>query len=254
MEMAVIPHVSVLCLTFIVHVICSSVISPRLVKAWLRATQQQHVKNHTVYLVLGYLAQSLVVGLIALFCFLCFDSETIVDSPLPLFAIDIALAYFVTELATDVIYYPSALMEDKPNTLHHFCVIMGLGATLYWQGILVELSIIKLISQLTIPLVILRLLLLNCGMSDTLTYLVTFTAMILAHFLLRIAVIPKFWRTYYFVIVHTEGITLFVVWMAVVSLAIDVLDLYWFARMVRTYVKYYPEKYNFVQTFRRWLF
>ena len=249
--MAVITHVSVMCLTSFVHVVCSSVISPRLMKAWPRATPLQHVKEHAVSLVLGYLAHSLVVGSIALFCFLSIHSETFVDSSLPLIAIEISLAYFVTELATTVMYYPSVLMEDKPNMLHHVCVIMGLSASLYWRGILVELSIIKLISQLTIPLIIIRLALLNLGMCDTLIYLVAFTAMILAHFLLRNTVIPKFWTTF-FVLAHTEGTTLFVIVVGVVSIAIDALNVYWLVQMVRIYIKFYPEKYNVLHIFKRW--
>ena len=89
-EMAVIPHVSVMCLTSFVHVVCSSVISPRLIKAWPRATRLQHVKEHRVYLMLGYLAHSLVVGSIALFCFLSFDSA---DSSLPLIAVARNIAF-----------------------------------------------------------------------------------------------------------------------------------------------------------------
>ena len=250
MDATFIPHVFVIFLTSLVHVVCSSVISPRLVKAWPRAIQLRNVKDHQAYLVLGYITHSLVVGSIALFCFQRYDSETTADSLLPLIANEISLSYFVTELATVFVYFPNTLMEDKPDLLHHVCGIVGLGITLYWQGILVELSIIKLLSQLTIPLLLIRLFLLNWGMSNTLIYLVAFTAMILAHFVLRIAMIPTFWTTFS-VLVHTEGITLFVAVIAVVSIVIDVLNFYWLARMVHTYIKYYPNDYNVVHILKK---
>ena len=248
--MTVIPHVSVVCLTSFVHVVCSSVISPRLMKAWSRATPLQHVKEHRVYLMLGYLAHSLVVGSIALFCFLSFDSETIADSSLSLIAVEISLSYFVTELATDLLYFPRTLTEEKLDLLHHVSGIIGLGMALCWQGLLVELSIIKLLSQLSSPFLIARLILLACGKCDTLIYLLTFTAMILAHFVTRIAMIPTFWLTFS-LLLNTDRISSLVITMGLVPIVIDMLNLYWLARMIHTYIKFYPDEYNVIHIFKR---
>ena len=66
-----------------------------------------------------------------------------------------------------------------------------------------------------------------------------YTALILVHFVSRIAIFPWYWRLFAFS-VQTEDATLSVV--SVVNLfSLDVSNFYWFYSMIHTYVKYYPK-------------
>ena len=95
-----------------------------------------------------------------------------------------------------------------------------------------------------------QLILLACGKCDTLTYLFTFTAMILAHFVTRIAMIPTFWLTFS-LLLNTDRTSSLVITMGLVSIVVDMLNLYWLARMIHTYIKFYSDEYNFVRIFKR---
>ena len=235
--MGTVTHFTVLCGTAAVHVCLSTVISPHL----LRPSEGRRLKSHVRYQVLGYLVHSVVVAGLATFSFLKHDSETFPESWAAILAVNISLSFFITDLLTTVTKLPSGLLQDKGDLLHHVCAIGGLLATVCYGDYWIELSVNKLLSQLSVPFLILRLILLDRGQSDTLIYLVVFSAMILVHFLSRIAVIPWFWITFLSAmpVLSTEVIVI-----GALSLIIDLLNIYWLKQMMGTYFKYYPEKYN----------
>lgn len=237
----VVPHILVLFVTALLHFVCSTVISPRLVGALPRgAHRKSHMKEHQQYLALGQLVHSLLVSSLAVFSVLNYDSETLAKSWVALMAVEISLSFFEIELVTTLIYFPSTLLEDKMGLLHHISGIVGLLISLYWKGFLIKLAIIKLLSQLSVPFLILRLYLLDCGKSKTLSYLVVFSLMILVYFASRIAVIPWFWITFSEFVQRQEVATFLAVLEGFTSLTLDILNICWLKLMVYTYVKYFP--------------
>ena len=94
--------------------------------------------------------------------------------------IEISFTYFVIDLITTAVFFPSALSSDKGTTLHHGLGAIALFLGVYWQRSLLVLSIFRFISQFLVPFLVGRVYLLQYGKSDTLVYLVVFAAMIFA--------------------------------------------------------------------------
>ena len=156
--------------------------------------------------------------------------------------IETSFTYSVIDLTTTAVYFPSALSNNKgADTLHHMLGAIGLFVAAYWQKASLVLSIFRLISQFSVPLLFGRLYLLQYGKRDTLVYLVVFAAMIFVFFGCQIAIIPWYWM--YLVQAALQGelpILVIVSWI-VISFSVDVLNFYWFYSMIYTYVKYYPK-------------
>ena len=202
------------------------------------------MRKNEKYQLVGYLAHSLVISCLTGYILLSGVSNWVKLSKswLGFVTIEISLTYFVIDLITTAVFFPSAISSDKgAATLHHMLGAIGLFLGVYWQRSLLVLSIFRLISQFSVPFLVGQVYLLQYGKSDTLVYLVVFAAMIFVFFGCRIAIIPWYWM--YLVQAAVQGelpILVIAAWI-VISLALDSLNLYWFYSMVHTYVKYYPK-------------
>ena len=79
------------------------------------------------------------------------------------------------------------------------------------------------------------------GTYYNIAYLLVCIALILVHFVSRIAIFQWHWRFFAFS-VQSEDATLSVVSVVVILLfSLDVSNLYWLYSMIHTYVKYYPK-------------
>ena len=237
--------VLVICVTALLHVFSSSILSPRVLSSF-RNSERRYIKEHVRDFLIGNGVHSVIVGVLSLFSVVthCYDPHTLQFSPLVVTIIQISLTFFVTELLTTVIHYPYSILRSMDVVLHHVCGILGLIITLYYGGLAIEMSAIRLLSQLSVPFLILRLLLLHYNKSDSLIYLLTFSTMIIVHFLCRIAIIPWYWTTY-LLFLQTRDVSL--AWIGLfgcISLILDILNIYWLTCMLHTYYKYYPDKYN----------
>ena len=234
-------HPFLLMTTTFLYIFCSFVISPLLIKS--PGTKGRNLRKNEKYQLVGYLVHSVVISCLTGYILLSGVSNWVKLSKswLGFVTIEISFTYFVIDLTTTAVYFPSALSSDKGAALHHVLGAMGLVLGVYWQRSLLVLSIFRLISQFSVPFLVGRVYLLQHGKSDTLVYLVVFAAMIFVFFGCRIAIIPWYWM--YLVQVALQGelpILVIVAWI-VVSLALDSLNLYWFYSMIHTYVKYYPK-------------
>ena len=119
-------------------------------------------------------------------------------------AVEISLAFFVAELFTTLIFFPDAFVQDKGDLIHHVFGVVGLLISVYRLN---AIAMFRLLSQLSLPFLLLRLYLLECGKRDTLVYLLVYTALILVHFVSLIAIFPWHWRLFAFS-VQTEDATL----------------------------------------------
>ena len=233
-------HLSVVVfVTVFLHVIPS-----HLFHSWAtvtKGTPWSHLKRHFKTNALGNLLYSSVVGSLAAYSVLAHwnDMKVLHDSWIPYISAEILLCFLLIDLSTT---YPRSMLKDKASIAHHVTGVLCLVVPLWWRGITMELTVIRLLSQLSIPVLILRLFLLDLGMSDTLLYLATFSSMIVVFFLSRIATIPWYWKRAVVFIMETPDMT--PVLLVLLSLVIDLLNFYWFVLMLKTYRKYYPDRYN----------
>ena len=195
------------------------------------------------YLALGQLLHSVVVGPLAVYLLFSdaeHNSHYSNSRWLEFVTVEISLAFFVAELFTTLIFFPDAFVQDKGDLIHHVFGVVGLLISVYRLN---AIAMFRLLSQLSIPFLLLRLYLLECGKRDTLVYLLVYTALIFVHFVSRIAIFPWYWRLFAFS-VQTEDATLSVVSVVILLFSLDVLNFYWFYSMIHTYVKYYPKHWK----------
>ena len=235
-------HPFLLMITTFIYIFCSSVISPLLFKS--AGTNERHLRKNVKYQFVGQLVHSLIISCLTGYILMSGVSNWVKLSKswLGFVTIEISLTFFVIDLTTTALCFPSALSSDKgAGTLHHILGAIGLFAAAYWQRSLLVLSIFRLISQFSVPLVLGRVYLLQYGKSDTLVYLIVFAAMIFVFFSCRIAILPWYWMYLVQVAVQGELPILVIVSSIVISFAVDVIHFYWFYSMIHTYVKYYPK-------------
>jgi hypothetical protein len=192
---------------------------------------------------------SVVVGSLSAYSVLVHwnDMKVLHDSWIPFISAEISLCFWLVDLTMSLVKSPLSMLTDKANIAHHVTGVLCLVAPLWWRGITMELMVIRLLSQLSVPVLILRLFLLDLGMSDTLLYLATFSSMIVVYFLSRIATVPWYWKRAVVFIVETPDMT--PVLLVLLPLLLDLLNFYWFVLMLKTYWKYYPDRYNLFRFF-----
>ena len=245
--------VSTLSVTVCLHVVLSHVVSPHLFNSWSNVTHWNNLKRHfETNDVIGNVVHALVVGTFAAFSVLVhwYDLEILHQSWVPVVAAEVSVSFWLTELSTTLLKSPRSLLKDKAGFFHHVSGILCLLTALWWQGIALELTVIRLLSQLSIPLLILRLFLLDIGMSDTFFYLATFSLMIVVYFVTRIMTIPWYWTRAFVFVTKTPDLKLvLIVIFVLVSLFVDLLNIKWMLLMLRIYWKYYPERFNLIRYF-----
>ena len=143
----------------------------------------------------------------------------------------------MAERFTTLIFFPDVFVQDKGDLIHHIFGVVGLLISVYRLN---AIAMFRLLSQLSVPFLLLRFYLLECGKRDKLAYLLVYTALILVHFVSRIAIFPWHWRLFAFS-VETEDATLSVFSVVILLFSLDALNFYWFYSMIHTYVKYYPK-------------
>ena len=124
---------------------------------------------------------SLLVGSLAVFSLLNFDSETLSESWVAHLTAEMAFAYFSTDVVAILIIDDSNISLSYSITCVEYWVHWHVGTG---KGLLVSL-----LSNL---LLFFRRYLLDKGKATTWFYLITFTAMILVFFNCRIYLIPLF--------------------------------------------------------------
>ena len=243
---------SVFFATVLVHVVLSDIVSPRLFHSWSDAYwKTKHVHKNQV---LGNLIHASVVGSLAAISVLehWYDPEALHHSSAAFIAAEIALCFWLTELSTTLVKSPRSLLKDKADLVHHVTGVICLLIAVWWQGATMELTVIRLLSQLSVPLLIARILLHYMGMTDTFLYLATFSSMIVVHFLSRVVTIPWYWIKLWVFVTETPDfpqVLKFV--LCVLSLCIDALNVMWLFFMLKTYWKYYPDRYNLVKFIKK---
>lgn len=217
-----------------------SLLSHRL---WRHSDPEAHLHTNRHFgkpNVVGNFVFALVVSSLCLFSTINHwkDFSTIQTSSVSTLSAEISVCFWLTEIMSSFNF-----RDSTGGLLHHVLGILSLLMALYYRGILLELVVVKQLSQLSVVLLIARLLLLDWGMSGSFAYLATFTAQLVFHFVTRLSTIPwVYWRILDFVSETPEVTPAITLGLLIVCM--DLLNIYWFYRMIRTYWKYYPDRFR----------
>ena len=163
-------------------------------------------------------------------------------SPLGFTLMQISLGYFVADMF--VCLQDPVLRKELSSMFHHLAGIIGIGLGLYYQGWFAFFIIYRMISEISTPFVNLRWVFYELGppYKDSFWYYFASFGMIVTFFLCRILVMP--WHWYELLVAITCPSALIVplvlkVWICINYIMFDVLNLYWFGKMIRGLVKLY---------------
>ena len=166
-------------------------------------------------------------------------------SSLGFVTLQVSLGYFVADLV--IILLDPKLRSDKASLMHHIAGIVGLVLSLHFQGKLMYYLIFRLISELSTPFVNMRWVLYEFRITNGILYRAAAYGMMATFFFTRIITMPWFWYDFYYCFMH-PGIVIvpdfFKVWAVCNFSAFDVLNLYWFYKMVRGAMKLYSSHNN----------
>jgi len=163
-------------------------------------------------------------------------------SPLGFTLMQISLGYFVADMF--VCLQDPLLRKDIGSMFHHLAGIIGIGLGLYHQGWFAFFIVYRIISELSTPFVNLRWVFYELGppYKDSFWYYFASFGMVVTFFLCRILVIPWHWYEVLVTITHPSALIVPLVlrvWICVNYIMFDVLNLYWFGKMIRGLVKVY---------------
>lgn len=161
-------------------------------------------------------------------------------SPLGFTTLQISLGYFIADFY-GCLHDPN-LRKDIGSLLHHVAGIIGIGLGLYHQGLYAFFIIFRLLSELSTPFVNLRWVFYELGppYKDSLWYYVASLGMVISFFLCRILVLPWLWYQLLTTIVHPSSVIVppvLRVWICINYTMFDVLNVYWFGKMIRGAIK-----------------
>ena len=156
--------------------------------------------------------------------------------PLGFTMMQISLGYFVGDFI--VCFCDPKLRSDKRSMIHHLVGIFGLFLGLYLQGKGMFFIVYRLTSELSTPFVNLRSILSDLGLKGkNIPYIFAGISMLITFFLCRVIVIPWHWYEILITVTTKECELLippfFSVWLGITYLVFDVLNVYWWWRMVR---------------------
>ena len=161
-------------------------------------------------------------------------------SPIGFMAMQISLGYLVADFI--VCLGDQYLRKDLGSMAHHIAGILGLYTGLYNQGKYLFYIVYRLISELSTPFVNLRWVLQVLDEKNSPWYLFASLGMMVTFAACRIIVIPWHWYDFYFTLVN-PGSSIFAlpwrVYFIVNFIVFDILNIYWFSKMIKGAVKLY---------------
>ena len=159
-------------------------------------------------------------------------------------ALQISLGYFIGDFIVSLL--DPTLRSDVGSIIHHLAGITSISIGLVHQGKLMFFIVYRLISELSTPMVNLRLFHYQLDNKNGCGYSFASLGMMVTFFLFRIAPIPWHW----FVLIQTLNDPLCPVvvelqgriWLVGIYIIFDVLNLYWFSKVIKVAMKVYVSR------------
>ncbi len=235
--------------SFLLSVLLPKLLSPLACGIFQPRTKDIPSKMQThFHTLLGSTIHAVVVVVLSLYTILSGSLGTnhiFSKSPLGFVTMEISLGYFTGDFF--VCLLDPHLRGDAGSLLHHIAGLLSVLASLYNQGIFMFFVIYRMVSEASTPSVNLRFYHYQLGNKDSFWYTFASLSMMVLFFLTRIILIPFHWYTLINTLLEPEC-TLIVpigwrAWIVGGFLIFDILNLYWFSKMVKGARKvYFPPK------------
>ena len=217
------------------YLLCFFILSPLLVNS--SSTVRNYLRQETQHQLLGHFVYSVVTSCLTVHIIVSGNVVEEAQSTLGFLTVEVSVVYFVMETGTALLIFRHTIISEKMEFLHHITGFVGLFIGLYWQGASLALCILRLFSQLSTPFLIIRLWLRGSGINETGVYMANFTAMIVTFFVSRIVIIPWYWRLFVYWVLAPESFLLPCAILGVVSVTLDILNIYWLYGMIGRFVE-----------------
>lgn len=230
--------------SFSITLFCCFVVSPP-IRRYLSKVLRELPKPSERYFdsLLGSTVHATVVVFLVLYSLMsgiAGEHRVFSKSPLYFMTVQVSLGYFLADLL--IILQDPNMRLDKASVTHHLFGITGLGLSLFFQGQLIFYIIFRLISELSTPFVNMRWILHEFHITHGSLFKTASYGMMITFFATRIVVMPWLWYDFYKCYTH-PGFAIvspfFQVWAALNFFTFDVLNVYWFYRMIRGAIKLY---------------
>lgn len=165
--------------------------------------------------------------------------------PLGFTTMQIMLGYFVGDFI--VVLLDPHLRKDAGSIAHHMAGIIGIGLELSHQGLCMFFIVSRMISEGSTPFVNAFHMLRMTNNKETKWFLFLSVGMIITFFVFRIIVMPWYWyELVSLFLFHPDFPKLipwyFRLWLIINYLAFDVLNIYWFIKMMRGAYKHFKSR------------
>ena len=234
-------------ISFLVALVCCYVISPLLVSHLIPKAQLQQLprkKMQLMYTLLGSTVHAVVVTLFASYVLASGSlsrNRVFSYSPDGYAVLQITLGYATADF---IICILDPYLRTMPSILaHHVGMIAGISMCFYHR-LYMFFVVYRLLSEFSTPFVNMRLFVCEIGDKRSWWYVIASCGMIFSFFLCRILVIP--WHTYGLIVSFISTAanipTYLLAYMVLNFGTFDVLNVYWFYKMVKGGLKYYYQR------------
>ena len=152
----------------------------------------------------------------------------------------ITLGYFIGDFI--VVLFDPHLRNDFPFIVHHIAGIIGLSLGLYLQGKGMFFIVYRMLGETSTPFLNAFYLFRMTDNKENKWFLFISWAMLITFFIFRIIVIPWHWYEILRAVFHPAAPqfipVFFRFWLGINYLAFDVLNLFWFRKMVQGAIKH----------------
>ena len=219
-------------------------IAPRVFRAYIPDEYAKlGKKQNTLHTLPGSTIHAIVVSLIT--CYLLItggmgENRVFSKSPLGFIVLEISLGYFVGDFFFCI--SDSELRKDRGILAHHLFSIIGIFLCLYTQGKLMFFAIILLICELSTPFVNTFAMLSMFNKKESPLFVKVSLTMMAVFFACRIA--PMYWLTKVLIVTlssqECEIVSIYIrIWTFMTYFTFDLLNLFWFSKMLKGAFKYY---------------
>ena len=203
-------------------------------------------KGLPLQLMLGTMIHSVVVSLLT--TRIIFFSHSMVGaakSALGFVTVQISFSHLAAETLTAFFFLPSYAKENFQNLTHHFVSCIALLLSLNYSEAMLLPAILRLFSQMSNPFHVVRHIMKEHVMFNSLIYLVNFLLLAATFFISRIGVIPFFWLIFIQYVIPSISLPVLVLWViGTICLMLDILNIYWFCCMIYKLIEHIK--------FRKW--
>ena len=159
-------------------------------------------------------------------------------SPLGFAVMQIALGYFIADFL--VCMCDSHLRRDIGSLVHHLASIIGISLALYYQGRFMFFIVFRFTSEFSTPFVNLFWSLRLLNQKDTKLFYFASVSLLVSFFVCRILPILWIWMLFVRTVLHPASRivpSLVLVWTVFNYGMFDVLNVFWFKKMVKGAIK-----------------